>query len=108
MRRRTIGLTATLLAALLLGGAAHAADARVTIDNFSFSPATMTVERGATVTWANRDDIPHTVTDAGNPRAFKSAPLDTDDTFSYTFASPGTYHYFCSLHPHMEATVVVK
>ena len=53
MRRRTIGLTATLLAALLLGGAAHAADARVTIDNFSFSPATMTVERDAAVTWAN-------------------------------------------------------
>ena len=63
---------------------------------------------GTKITWNNRDDIPHTVTDASNPRAFKSAALDTGDSFSQVFPAPGTYHYFCSLHPHMQGTVVVR
>ncbi len=101
-----------MLGAILLGSgvisAAPAEDAKVNIDNFSFSPAQITVAAGTKVVWANRDDIPHTVTDAGEPRAFKSAALDTGDPFSFVFSAPGTYHYFCSLHPHMQGTVVVK
>jgi plastocyanin len=111
-RRRTIVLTGTLLSTILLANsaisAAQAEDAKVSIDNFSFSPAQITVAPGTKVTWPNRDDIPHTVTDAGEPRAFKSPALDTEDAFSYVFSAPGTYHYFCSLHPRMQGTVVVK
>ena len=112
MRRRTIVLTGTILSAILLGSsaisAAQAEDANVNIDNFSFSPAQIMIAPGTKITWANRDDIPHTVTDAADPRAFKSPPLDAGDTFSSVFSVPGTYHYFCSLHPHMQGTVVVK
>jgi plastocyanin len=95
--------------ALLSATAATKADApQVTIDNFAFTPAEITVSAGTTVTWLNRDDIPHTITDAADPRAFKSAPLDTGDSFSHMFAAPGTYHYFCSLHAHMQGTIVVR
>jgi plastocyanin len=80
----------------------------ITIDNFSFGPQSLTVAPGTTVTWINHDDEPHTVVNAGNPRAFKSAALDTDDKFTFTFDKPGTYEYFCSIHPHMTGTVVVK
>ena len=97
---------------LLLAGfpaaIASAADVQVTIDNFTFSPAEVTVPLGATVVWTNRDDIPHTVVDAAAPKVTKSAPLDTDESYKRTFAAAGTYHYFCSLHPHMQGTVVVK
>ena len=85
-----------------------AAEAQVTIDNFSFSPAELAVAAGTRVTWTNRDDIPHTVTDAATPRAMRSPPLDTGDSFAFTFERPGTYHYFCSLHPHMQGTVIVR
>ncbi len=109
MRQSPIVLVGAMLAALIPGGGvAQAADARINIDNFSFSPARITVAPGTKITWANRDDIPHTVTDAANPKVFRSPPLDTDDQFSYVFAAPGTYNYFCSLHPHMQGTVVVK
>jgi plastocyanin len=77
----------------------------ITIDNFSFTPATARVPAGTTVTWTNRDDIPHTV--VGTDRTFKSSPLDTDDTFSHRFDMPGTYNYFCSLHPKMTGQVEV-
>ena len=82
--------------------------AEVKIDNFSFGPATLTVSVGTTVTWTNRDDIPHTVTSADDPKAFKSKVLDTDEKFSFTFTEPGTYPYFCSIHPKMTAKVVVQ
>lgn len=78
----------------------------VKIDNFSFSPATITVPKGTTVRWTNRDDIPHTV--VSDDKAFKSKPLDTDEAFTYTFTKPGTYGYFCSIHPKMTAKVVVQ
>jgi plastocyanin len=78
----------------------------ITIDNFSFSPAVMTVAAGTTVTWTNRDDIPHTVVQ--QDQKFKSKAMDTDDSFSYTFTEPGTYEYFCSLHPKMTAKIIVK
>ena len=77
----------------------------IKIDNFSFTPATITVPAGTQVRWTNRDDIPHTV--VSDDQVFKSKALDTDDQFTYTFTRPGTYKYFCSLHPRMTATVVV-
>ncbi len=82
------------------------AAAEVKIDNFTFGPATVTVAAGGTVTWINRDDIPHTV--VSTDKLFKSKALDTDDKYSYTFAKAGTYSYFCGLHPKMTGTVVVK
>ena len=85
---------------------AQAADTQVTIDNFTFNPPRLTVKVGTTVTWTNRDDIPHTVT--AKTLAFISKALDTDDTFSFTFAQAGSYAYFCSLHPHMTGTIVVE
>ena len=85
-----------------------AATSEVKIDNFSFSPATLTVAAGTTVTWTNRDDIPHTVVSTDDPRAFKSKVLDTDEKFSFTFSKPGTYSYFCSVHPKMTGKVVVQ
>ena len=112
MQRRSILLGGALLCALVAGGAAISAgktqEAQVNIDNFSFNPAELVVPHGTRVDWMNRDDIPHTVTDAANPRAFKSPPLDSGDGFSHVFETPGTYHYFCSLHPHMTATIVVR
>jgi len=78
----------------------------VTIDNFVFEPARLTVKAGTTVTWLNRDDIPHTV--AAKDRLFKSKVMDTDESYSFTFSTPGEYTYFCSLHPHMTGTIVVE
>lgn len=78
----------------------------VVIDNFTFSPATLEVAVGTTVTWRNRDDVPHTV--VSTTKVFKSPPLDTDESFSFTFREAGTFAYFCSLHPHMTGSVVVK
>jgi len=91
-----------------LRGQEKPSTAEVKIDNFSFSPATLTVTAGTTVTWTNRDDIPHTVVSSDEPRLFKSKVLDTDEKFSFTFAKPGTYAYFCSIHPKMTARVVVQ
>jgi plastocyanin len=78
----------------------------VKIDNFSFTPTTLTVPAGTTVTWTNSDDIPHTV--VSDDKAFKSKVLDTDEKFSYTFTKPGTYAYFCSVHPKMTGKIVVQ
>jgi len=83
-----------------------AANTQVKIDNFSFGPQTVTVPVGATVTWTNRDDIPHTVVSTDG--VFKSKVRDTDETFSYTFTKAGTYPYFCSVHPKMTGKVVVQ
>jgi len=102
-------LTATVLAAVVIPSAAqNAAPAgAVSIDNFTFTPATLTVKAGTTVTWTNRDDIPHGIAVTNN--AFKkSKALDTDDAFSFTFTTPGTYQYFCYIHPHMTGTIVVE
>ena len=95
-----------LFGALVMTARAAAPGVGVTIDNFSFGPQTITVKAGDTVTWTNHDDIPHTVT--SSTKAFRSKALDTDDAFSFTFATPGTYSYFCSLHPKMTGTVVVE
>lgn len=80
----------------------------INIDNFSFGPDALTVAVGTTVTWVNHDDEPHTVVSGDSPTLFKSGPLDVDDKFTFKFEKPGTYKYFCSIHPHMTGTVVVK
>jgi plastocyanin len=81
-------------------------DNQVMVENFSFQPGTLTVKVGTTVTWVNHDDEPHTVNE--NNKTFKSGTLDTDAKFSYKFTSPGTYSYFCSLHPRMTGQIIVK
>jgi len=80
--------------------------AAVKIDNFSFGPATLTVPAGTTITWTNNDDVPHVVSSDDN-KTFKSKALDTDDRFSFTFTKPGTYNYYCAIHPKMTARIVV-
>jgi len=93
-------------APLLLGAASARADEiDVKIDNFTFAPQTITVKAGTTVTWVNEDDIPHTVVSTGH---FRSKPLDTGDKFTFTFTSAGSFVYFCSLHPHMQASITVE
>ncbi len=82
------------------------ANAEVKIDNFAFGPETITVAVGATVTWTNKDDIPHTTVSTDG--VFKSKVMDTDEKFSYTFTKAGTYSYFCSVHPKMTGKVVVQ
>jgi plastocyanin len=93
-----------------VGGAAAqekaATSAEVKIDNFSFGPTALTVPVGTTVTWTNRDDIPHTVVSTDG--VLKSKALDTDDKFSFVFSKPGTYPYFCSIHPKMTGQVIVQ
>ena len=79
----------------------------VKIANFAFAAQTVTVAPGATVTWVNDDEEPHTIV-AEDGKSFRSKTLDTGDTFSFTFMSAGTYGYFCSVHPHMTGKVVVK
>jgi len=99
-------VAASVAATLLLLRAAAAEDAQVKIDNFTFTPPSLTVKAGTTVTWRNEDDIPHTI--ASSVRAFKSKALDTDDSFSFPLTEPGSYDYFCSLHPHMTGKIVVE
>ena len=85
---------------------AGAGEIHVAIDNFTFSPQQITVKAGDTVIWTNRDDIPHTAT--STTKSFGSAALDTGESFSFTFATPGSFSYFCALHPHMTGSVVVE
>lgn len=103
----SLWIATSVVAAPALADVAKPADT-VVIDNFSFSPAQLSVTAGATVTWENHDDIPHTIVNDATPRNFKSPPVDSGEKFSQTFLKPGTYRYFCSLHPHMTGTVVVK
>jgi plastocyanin len=96
-----------LAGSVLFARAQTVAAAAVGIDNFTFNPQAVTVKAGTTVTWTNRDDIPHGIAATNN--AFKrSQALDTDDSFSFTFTTPGTYQYFCYIHPHMTGTIVVE
>jgi|SRR5215472_17404710 len=118
VNRRALPLAAAVL--LGLSAAAYAADPQppqqmaatqpsaVTINNFKFEPAIITVASGTKVTWVNKDEEPHTVMSADAGKSFKSPALDTDDSFSFTFDKPGSYKYFCSIHSHMVGTVVVK
>ena len=103
-----IGMIAPAPKNFLAAAQEKAAAAEVKIDNFSFGPEVLTVAAGTTVTWTNRDDIPHTVVSTDDPKAFKSKVLDTDEKFSFTFSKAGTYAYFCSIHPKMTGKVIVK
>ena len=99
--------TPALLGAVV--GSVLAADSSntVSIDNFIFTPKALTVKAGTSVTWTNHDDIPHGIASSDN--AFKrSAALDTDDSYSFTFTAPGTYQYFCYIHSFMLGTIVVE
>jgi plastocyanin len=105
-----------VIAAMLLGPVAGALMAygalaaqepnEVVIDNFTFGPQELTIAPGTTVKWVNHDDIPHNV--INKDKVFRSKALDTDDSFSFTFASAGTFDYFCGLHPHMQGKIIVK
>ena len=102
-----IALTAGTEATRAQGSATKPASAAVSIDNFSFGPATITISAGSTVTWTNHDDVPHVVT-KDDTKLFKSKPLDTGDRFSFTFTKPGTYDYYCAIHPKMTGKIVVR
>ena len=118
--KRTIWSLGVAAVAILIGMAAgrpavfstisaqekKAAETAIKIDNFTFTPATITVPVGSTIRWTNHDDIPHNV--VSEDKSFKSKAMDTDENFSYTFTKPGTYGYFCSIHPKMTGKVVVQ
>jgi plastocyanin len=130
MRRRKIqqGRTAGILGTAIFGAAAvlglvlasgalrpgsaiaaqeQAGAITVTIDNFSFAPMQLEIKAGTEVIWINKDDVPHTVV-SDDHKLFKSRALDTDEKFSFTFKDPGTYEYFCSVHPKMTGKIIVK
>ena len=103
----TLSLGVATAAAIGPGAyAAETAGPTVNIDNFVFGPAALTVTVGTTVTWINRDDIPHNI--VATDKSFRSKVIDTDERFSFTFTKPGEFGYFCSLHPHMVGKVIVK
>jgi amicyanin len=106
----TAGAMGALVGAALAGGVlladAQNQTSAIAIDNFTFNPHTVTVKAGTTITWTNKDDIPHAIAAVG--KQFKSKVMDTDNTYSFTFTTPGSYAYFCSLHPHMTGTIVVE
>jgi plastocyanin len=107
---RWVVVCCTLVAGWLRLGEAPAADPApatiVVAKDFMFAPASVTVGTGSTVTWTNKDDEPHTVvSDSG---LFRSGAMDTNESFSFRFETPGTYRFFCSIHPRMVGTVVVQ
>ena len=107
-RRFALAVAAVLLLVGRRGSPAAAEHAAGDDRRFRVRPGTLTVKRGTTVTWTNKDDEPHTVVSEADPKLWKSPPLDTDDSFSFTFNEAGTYKYFCSVHPRMQGTVVVE
>jgi plastocyanin len=103
---RNLGIRLAVVAAMASQmTSARCEDLAIMIDNFTFEPAQLTIKAATTVTWKNRDDIPHTVV---SPGKFRSKTLDTDDSYSFTFTAAGDYTYFCSLHPHMKGTIKVE
>jgi plastocyanin len=108
LRRLAIALALSTPALGLISLEARSATpaTSVQIKNFAFMSQPLTVKVGTTVTWTNSDDDPHTVT--ATDKSFRSAALDTDDKYSFTFTKPGEYAYFCSLHPHMTGKIIVK
>jgi plastocyanin len=103
------GALAVVLALSALSGASTASaedTARVLVENFMFTPNSLTVTAGTTVTWTNLDAEPHTV--SSDTGLFRSGALDTNDSFEFKFDEPGTYHFICSIHPQMVGTIVVE
>jgi plastocyanin len=106
-----VALSLTLATAFVLhparaNGKDTKAPTEVRVENFTFNPGTLTVPVNSTVTWVNKDDIPHVI--ASSDGVFKSKALDTDDEYSYTFTKAGTYSYYCSIHPSMVGTIIVQ
>lgn len=110
-----IKLTKTALAFFIIGlfpffafaGESKEGTSKIEIKDFHFNPETVTVKSGQTITWINRDEEPHTVVSV-EKQFKKSPPLDTDQSFTITAGAPGTYTYFCSVHPKMTGTIVVE
>ena len=107
-RRRTISiaLSGVLLFAIASPVALASETNTIIVKNFMFSPMSLTVPAGTMVTWKNLDGEPHTV--VNDQGLFRSGGLDQNDSFSFKFDSPGTYRFFCSIHPTMMGTIVVK
>jgi plastocyanin len=103
---RRLRLFCAVVVVAIIPSRAFADAARITIENFTFDPAVLTVKPGTIVTWANADDIPHSIVEDNG--AFHSKPLDTGDEFSMTFSSPGETDYFCGFHAHMRGKIIVK
>jgi amicyanin len=101
-----IGMLVALCAGIAAAAQSKPSSAELNIDNFSFAPAELKVPLGATVTWTNRDDIPHTV--VSTDKVFKSKVMDTEEKYSFTFETAGTFTYFCSIHPKMTGKVIVQ
>ncbi len=99
-------LALALAASFFIAAGARAGEASIHIDNFAFTPASITVAPGTTVTWENGDDIPHSVV-ASDKTTFRSKVMDSEEKFSFTFKTAGTFEYFCALHPHMKGSIVV-
>ena len=109
MRRRIFG-AAFLVAALAAAGLpvrARADEMEVKIGNFVFEPQNLIVQVGTKVTWVNEDDLPHNVVSSARG-VFKSKVMDTEEKYTFTFTTPGSFEYFCALHPHMKGTIVVE
>ena len=106
MTKRFAMVLAVGVVALAAWASAAPAPQKLEIHQFKFLPTTVTVAPGTTVTWVNHDEETHTV--MSSTGSFASAALEHEQTFDHTFAAPGTYTYFCALHPLMRATVVVK
>jgi plastocyanin len=119
MKKTLLNLGIAMIAILIIAAAGRgrplgsavaqeksSAETAIKIDNFTFTPATVTVPAGSTIRWTNHDDIPHNV--VSEDKSFKSKAMDTDEQFSYTFTKPGTYNYFCSIHPKMTGKIVVQ
>jgi plastocyanin len=101
-----LGVAVFTVATAVPVASAQVLDKEVHIDAFAFAPQRVSVKTGTTVTWINDDDIPHTAASSG--KLLKSRALDTKDKFSFTFTTPGTHEYFCSLHPHITGAIVVE
>lgn len=120
-RGRTVSMLAALPVAFVCAGAlvhsgqvasaataAPAMKSAITINNYSFHPATLTVKMGTTVVWLNKDDDVHTIKSMDGPEAFNSPALDSGTRFGFTFHHAGTYHYICTVHPYMHGVIVVR
>lgn len=102
-----LGSLALVLAVVLRSATGETAQpAEIKVDNFTFTPETLTVVANSTVTWTNKDDVPHVI--ASTDGLFRSKGLDTDDHYSFKFTKPGTYNYFCAIHPKMTGKIVVQ
>jgi plastocyanin len=114
MRKILLGSAGCVLLAAAGGVLGHkvaaAESTQITIQNFSFEPKALTIVPGTEVTWFNGDEEPHNIVNAdpGQPRLFRSPGLDGGEKYTFTFDKPGTYRYICSIHPHMEGTIIVR